>query len=161
MKNNFLQYIDNKISIKRNEKFALIIGSQPSKGARSPTLWNMAYKKLGKKGKMYPADVKEKKLSKFIYSLKGDKKFLGCSVTIPHKEKIIPYLDSLDSNAKKIGSVNHVINNFGKLRGYNTDYYGSFFTLKKNLQEKKQTTYFSFRMWRCRKGMYYFGCKFF
>ena len=101
MKNNFLKYIDNKILLKRNEKFALIIGSQPSKGARSPSLWNRAYKKLGKKSKMYPANIKRKKFAKFIYSLKKNKNFLGCSVTIPHKEKIITYLDSLDKNAKK------------------------------------------------------------
>lgn len=136
MKNNFLKYIDNKILIKKNQRFALIIGSQPSKGARSPLLWNRAYKKLGIKGKMYPADVKEKKLGKFIHTLKKNKKFLGCSVTIPYKEKVIPYLDSLDINAAKIGSVNHIINNSGKLKGFNTDYFGSFYTLKKICNKK-------------------------
>ena len=136
MKNNFLKYVDNKITIKKNQKFALIIGSQPSKGARSPSLWNRAYKKLGIKGKMYPADVNEKKLGKFINALKKNKKFLGCSVTIPHKEKVIPYLDTLDINASKIGSVNHIINNSGKLKGFNTDYFGSFYTLKKICNKK-------------------------
>lgn len=136
MKNNFLKYIDNKISIRKNEKFALIIGTQPSKGARSPSLWNRAYKKLGKKSKMYPADIKEEKLGRLIHSLKKDKNFLGCSVTIPHKEKILTYLDSLDSNAKKIGSVNHVVNNSGKLKGFNTDYYGSLYTIKKICKKK-------------------------
>ena len=57
---NFLNLIENKINLNINEKFALILGSTPSKGARSPKLWNRAYKKLGKKTKMYPADVREK-----------------------------------------------------------------------------------------------------
>ena len=49
----------------------------------------------------------------------------GLNVTIPYKEEIIPYLDSLSKNAKKIGSVNTiVINKQKELIGYNTDFYG-------------------------------------
>ncbi len=49
----------------------------------------------------------------------------GLNVTIPYKEEIIPYLDSLSKNAKKIGSVNTiVISKKKKLKGYNTDFYG-------------------------------------
>ncbi|MFT5752810.1 MAG: shikimate dehydrogenase [Flavobacterium sp.] len=49
----------------------------------------------------------------------------GLNVTIPYKEEIIPYLDSLSKNAKKIGSVNTiVINKKKELVGYNTDFYG-------------------------------------
>ena len=38
----------NKINIKNKNNFALIIGLTPSKGARSPALWNSAYKFLKK-----------------------------------------------------------------------------------------------------------------
>jgi shikimate dehydrogenase len=52
----------------------------------------------------------------------------GLSVTIPYKEKIIPYLDELDEVAQKIGAVNSVkirnINNHIYLKGYNTDVIG-------------------------------------
>jgi shikimate dehydrogenase len=49
----------------------------------------------------------------------------GLNVTIPYKEAIIPYLNSLSKNAKKIGAVNTiVISKKNKLKGYNTDYYG-------------------------------------
>lgn len=46
-------------------------------------------------------------------------------VTIPYKIEIIKYLDELDENAKRIGAVNVVINNNGKLIGGNTDGLGA------------------------------------
>jgi len=48
----------------------------------------------------------------------------GLNVTIPYKTNIIPYLDGLDLIAKETYSVNTVVNQNGKLIGYNTDYYG-------------------------------------
>ena len=52
------------------------------------------------------------------------KDFLGINVTIPYKEMVIPYLDEIDENAKKIGAINTIVNRNGKLYGYNTDFYG-------------------------------------
>ena len=133
-------YLLNNIKIADNSKFALIIGSSPSKGARSPILWNSAYKKLKKNIKMYPADVGEKKLSKILNCLKSNKNFLGSSVTAPYKEKVMMYLDKIDKQAKIIGSVNTIKNNDGKLVGYNTDYFGSLFTLKKMKLKKNNSS---------------------
>lgn len=52
----------------------------------------------------------------------------GLNVTIPYKEKIIPYLDELDNTAKEVGAVNVIkIDWNGKqafLKGYNSDIYG-------------------------------------
>ena len=45
----------------------------------------------------------------------------GCSVSMPFKEKVIPFLDRLDPLAKKIGAVNTIVNDNGQLIGYNTD----------------------------------------
>jgi shikimate dehydrogenase len=49
---------------------------------------------------------------------------LGINVTLPYKEKLIPYLDEIDDSAKEIGAVNTIINREGRLYGYNTDFYG-------------------------------------
>jgi len=49
----------------------------------------------------------------------------GISVTIPHKETIVPHLDQVDDTARQIGAVNTVVNDKGKLIGYNTDAYGA------------------------------------
>ncbi len=48
----------------------------------------------------------------------------GFSVTIPHKEAIIPHLDFIDSEAREVGAVNCVAIRDGKLYGYNTDVIG-------------------------------------
>lgn len=49
---------------------------------------------------------------------------VGCSVSMPLKSEIIPYLDALDPTASKTQSVNTIVNRDGKLTGYNTDFYG-------------------------------------
>lgn len=49
----------------------------------------------------------------------------GLNVTIPYKEEIIPLLDNLDEDARKIGAVNTIkISEDKKLTGYNTDHFG-------------------------------------
>ena len=45
----------------------------------------------------------------------------GFSVTIPHKQKILRYLDWVDPLARRIGAVNTVWRKAGKWRGANTD----------------------------------------
>ena len=58
----------------------------------------------------------------------------GLNVTIPYKEKIIPYLDEIDHEALQIGAVNTIkVLPKGKLRGYNTDAYGFEASLSKAL----------------------------
>lgn len=46
------------------------------------------------------------------------------AVTLPHKEKILPFLDEVDALAARIGAVNTVIQKEGRLLGFNTDYAG-------------------------------------
>lgn len=53
----------------------------------------------------------------------------GLNVTLPHKEKIIKFLDELSEEASIIGAVNTIVNDHGKLMGYNTDAYGILETL--------------------------------
>ncbi len=60
------------------------------------------------------------------------KEFSAVNVTIPYKTEVIPYLDAIEKQAKKIGAVNTVVNKDGTLTGYNTDYYGFLYTLQKN-----------------------------
>lgn len=46
----------------------------------------------------------------------------GCGVSMPHKVKVMRYLDKIDKTARKVGAVNTIVNNKGVLTGYNTDY---------------------------------------
>ncbi len=56
--------------------------------------------------------------------------FGGFSVTMPHKQAIIPHLDAIDPTAAKIGAVNTIKIEDGKLAGYNTDAHGFITPLK-------------------------------
>ncbi|MCX7981621.1 MAG: shikimate dehydrogenase [Syntrophales bacterium] len=48
----------------------------------------------------------------------------GVSVTIPFKEAVIPYLDNIDENVRRIGAANTILNQEGQLVGFNTDSQG-------------------------------------
>ena len=71
----------------------------------------------------YKYELKEIKKEDFDKFMK-EKDFKCINVTIPYKKDVIPYLDFISEEAKKIGAVNTIINKDGKLYGYNTDYYG-------------------------------------
>jgi len=55
---------------------------------------------------------------------KFHKKIKGLNVTIPYKQEIIPFLDDISAEAKKIGAVNTIKIKNDKLIGFNTDVYG-------------------------------------
>ena len=58
--------------------------------------------------------------------------FMGCCVTLPHKQAIIPMLDGLADTAEAIGAVNWVVPDNGKLIGHNTDAPGFLRALKES-----------------------------
>ena len=65
-------------------------------------------------------------------SFMEDRDFAAVNVTIPYKKAVIPYLDELDEAAQAIGAVNTVVNRDGKLYGYNTDYTGFQYMVRKH-----------------------------
>jgi shikimate dehydrogenase len=67
--------------------------------------------------------------------IKNNPDLKGLNVTIPYKETVMPFLDKLSKKAAQIGAVNTIkITKKGKLKGYNTDYYGFKKSLKPLLQ---------------------------
>lgn len=71
-----------------------------------------------------------------IFIKKAD--FLGINVTIPYKKKVLPYLSEISHSAMKIGSVNTIIKKTsGTLLGYNTDYDGFKYLLRRSGIELK------------------------
>ncbi|QKJ64371.1 shikimate dehydrogenase [Flavobacterium sp. M31R6] len=71
------------------------------------------------------------KINDFTELIKNNTDLNGLNVTIPYKESVIPFLDKLSKNAEQIGAVNTIkFTKKGKLKGYNTDYYG----FKKSLE---------------------------
>ena len=64
-------------------------------------------------------------ISSFPELVKNNSDLKGLNVTIPYKEVVIPFLTKLSKKAALIGAVNTIkFTKKGKLKGYNTDYYG-------------------------------------
>ena len=106
----------------QHDRFAGIIGDRPSQYAKSPSLWNAAFRDLGLNAIFLPFDVDEPKLGDVVDSLRRSERLLGFSVTVPYKISILPLLDEIDPKAASIGAVNTVARTpDGRLVGYNTD----------------------------------------
>ena len=105
-----------------NTKVVGLIG-HPIKQSYSPFIHNIAFQFKNLDYIYLPFDVITDNLAS---ALKGVMALgiEGLNVTIPHKEKIIKYMDELSEESTTIGAVNTVVNDNGKLKGYNTDVHG-------------------------------------
>jgi len=115
-----------------------IIG-HPVSHSLSPIMHNLAFKELGIKAVYGAFDVLPEKLKEAIAGIKA-LNIKGLSVTIPHKEEVMRYLDFIDEKAIEISAVNTILNEDGVLKGFNTDWIGvvkAFETAGVSLKEKK------------------------
>jgi shikimate dehydrogenase len=110
------------MNINSSTKLLGIVG-YPIKHSLSPTLHTLLAKKYDLNFVYLAFEILPENF-KFIKNAVVTLDICGLNVTIPYKEKIIPYLDELDKEAKYIGAVNTVVNKNSKLVGYNTDIYG-------------------------------------
>jgi shikimate dehydrogenase len=69
--------------------------------------------------------------------VKDNKGLCGLNVTLPYKEQVLKFLNEIDPAAEKIGAVNVIKVQKGKLKGYNTDSDAFFETLEKWLPKEK------------------------
>jgi len=109
------------VEIKGTTKLYAVIGN-PIEHSFSPMIHNRIFATLGQDAVYIPLKIEEEHLAESIPMLRNC--FEGFNVTIPHKQKIIPYLDEMDASAKRYGAVNTVKVKDRKLIGYNTDGYG-------------------------------------
>lgn len=112
-----------------------VIGN-PIEHSLSPQIHNAAYEHMG-----LPYVYVACKVSDIEHAVKGIKALhiKGVSVTIPHKEMVMKYLDVIADEARQIGAVNTIVNSDGKLTGYNTDGQGAIQALeeKTTISNKK------------------------
>src|SRR5262249_24334162 len=101
-----------------------IIGD-PIEHSLSPTMHNAAFNFLKIRSTYIAYKVKSSELEACIFSLKKVG-LAGFNVTIPHKTRILKYIDVVDRLASDTGAVNTVQNIDGILYGYNTDVGGFF-----------------------------------
>ncbi|MDX1813589.1 MAG: shikimate dehydrogenase, partial [Candidatus Bathyarchaeia archaeon] len=126
------------MKINGKTKVCAIIGD-PVGHSLSPVMHNAAFKELGLNIVYVAFPVKTDQLKDAILGAKS-LALLGLNVTMPHKNAVMQYLDATDSTAKAIGAVNTILNERGKLFGYNTDGKGAMVALQENRinpEEKK------------------------
>ncbi len=75
-------------------------------------------------------EIYPEKLAETINSLRQGE-HVGANITVPYKEKVLPFLDEIDDMAKAVGAVNTIVKRGDCLAGYNTDIHGFLTALRR------------------------------
>lgn len=101
--------------------YAEVIGD-PIAHSKSPLIHNFWLGRLGIDAEYRACHVRPGELAGYIAARRADPDWRGCNVTIPHKEAIVPLLDSVGRSGGKVGAINTVWRDEKDgLRGANTD----------------------------------------
>lgn len=122
------------------EKIIAGVIGDPISHSLSPCLHGYWLSKYNINGEYKAFHVTSAELPSFIKSL-NEKSIAGINVTVPHKEDVLKLVDKVDEKARKIGAVNTVYFEKGKMIGSNTDGIGF-------LTHLKQTT----KRWKAENG---------
>lgn len=130
----------NLYRIEKFSKSARIYGviADPVRHSISPAVHNRAFQSRRLDAVYLPFLVHPQHLKDF-FAMAEKLPVAGFSVTIPHKQKVIRYLDHVDPLARRIGAVNTVWRKAGKWRGANTDVDGVLKPLAKHINIAKSS----------------------
>lgn len=92
----------------------------PVEHTLSPAIHNTLAELTGINLTYLPFLVEKEKLGDAVQGARA-LHILGLNVTVPHKEKILPFLTAVDELAEKIGAVNTLVSTEDGYKGYNTD----------------------------------------
>lgn len=92
----------------------------PVKHSLSPLMHNAAFKALGIDAEYRLFEIKPERVEEFLKYL-SQNNISGLNVTIPYKERVIPFLAHLSDEAKLIAAVNTIKVSGDRLEGFNTD----------------------------------------
>ena len=120
----------------RHDLHNYVLLGNPVAQSLSPLMHNAALKEMGIDGHYNAFCVSN--LESTLCGVKG-MNIRGASVTIPYKVSVMEYLDEVDDDALKIGAVNTIVNNNGRLTGYNTDWFGLMLTIRELMTVKDKT----------------------
>ena len=101
-------------------RYAEVIGD-PIAQSKSPIIHKYWLDRLHLSGDYRRTRVPAHSLADFFRDRRADPEWLGCNITIPHKEQAKLLVDRLDPEAKAVGAINSVAVQKGSLVGYNTD----------------------------------------
>ncbi|WP_062049988.1 shikimate dehydrogenase [Bacillus sp. JCM 19034] len=111
----------------------------PVSHSMSPLIHNDAFQSLEIEAEYHVFDVAPQVVKQAIDGIRA-LGIAGCNVTVPHKVAVMDYLDEIDNEARLIGAVNTIVNDNGRLIGYNTDgrgYVESLLGCQQMLQNKR------------------------
>ncbi|WP_036718809.1 shikimate dehydrogenase [Paenibacillus harenae] len=111
-----------------------VIGD-PIRHSKSPIMMNRAFRETGINGIYAAFHVTGGRVADFAAGVRA-MGIRGVNVTIPHKLDIMSVLDEIDAGAQAIGAVNTIVNEDGRLIGYNTDGIGYVRSLKEEAAEE-------------------------
>ena len=111
------------------EKNFFILGDERVLHTKAPEIFSAIMKKAGVKGTYEPFVISPGKLSEAVKEIRT-LNIAGANVTTPYKEEIIQHLDELSEGATIIGSINTIVRQGNKLKGYNTNAIGFMDALK-------------------------------
>jgi shikimate dehydrogenase len=103
-------------------KRVVLIG-HPVAQSLSGVLQQAAFDELGVDARYEPLDTPLVNLPDTIESLRGDE-YLGASITVPYKERVVPMIDRLTEDAQHTGAVDTLTREGSRLVGHNTDVTG-------------------------------------
>ena len=103
--------------------------ANPIKHSISPFIHNLAFEKTQVNGVYLAWEIPESDLAETVKNIRRYDMF-GINLSMPYKQKVIPFLDELSPAAQLIDAVNTVVNRDGHLIGHNTDGFGFFASLK-------------------------------
>jgi shikimate dehydrogenase len=107
-----------------------VIGD-PIEHTLSPTMHNAAFNHLKLDFVFLAFRVKAAQLENAMRGMRG-LGIRGLNVTMPHKNAVIKYLDEVDPTVKFLGSANTILNDNGRLLGFNTDGVGALKAMREN-----------------------------
>ena len=107
------------MNIDGKTKLLGLIGT-PVEHSKSPAMYNYCFDKYGLNCAYLAFDVDMDHVADAVAALRTFH-VMGCNVTMPLKNAVIPYLDEVSPASRAIGSVNTIVNKDGKLYGYVTD----------------------------------------
>ncbi|MEI7026864.1 shikimate dehydrogenase [Paenibacillus sp. y28] len=101
----------------------------PVRQSKSPLMLNRAFQETGVNAAYAAFHITPGTLRAAVEGIRA-LGFRGVNVTIPHKLEVMQYLDEIHEDARVIGAVNTIVNENGRLTGYNTDGIGYVRSLK-------------------------------
>lgn len=113
---------DFKTSEHADDPHYLVVG-HPVNHSLSPVMHRIAIEHHHLQADYFAVDVRPDQISEFASWCNRDS-FLGCNITLPHKQEFMNLVDEVDPVAQQMGVINTIVKEPGNLIGYNTDAFG-------------------------------------